>query len=121
VGASGYKYSALLINKNWITEVWGHLHTCKATVEVDGRWQPENNRQQDNVIMETLVSSGRFTNKEMKEINDCCIYLQSFFISDIMNLEGKKFEEWARRSQRQVGRQSTLEWPIQQRPIAWKA
>jgi hypothetical protein len=29
-------YSALIINTNWITEVWEHLHTCKATVEVDG-------------------------------------------------------------------------------------
>jgi hypothetical protein len=34
-------YSALLINTNWITEVWEHLHTCKVTVEVDGMWQPE--------------------------------------------------------------------------------
>jgi hypothetical protein len=29
-------YSALLIKKTWITEVWDHLNTCKATVEVDG-------------------------------------------------------------------------------------
>jgi hypothetical protein len=26
------KCVALLINTNWITEVWEHLHTCKATV-----------------------------------------------------------------------------------------
>jgi hypothetical protein len=44
--------------------------------------------------METSVSSGRFTNKELKEINYCRIYLQAFFISDIMNLEGNKIEEW---------------------------
>jgi hypothetical protein len=31
-------YSALLINTNWITEVWEHLNTCNATVEVDGLW-----------------------------------------------------------------------------------
>jgi hypothetical protein len=34
------KNDALLINKNWITEVWEHLHTCKATVGVDGMWKP---------------------------------------------------------------------------------
>jgi hypothetical protein len=48
-------------------EVWEHLHTCKAVVE--GMWQPEANRQQDTAIVETLVASGRFTNKELKEIN----------------------------------------------------
>jgi hypothetical protein len=52
---------------NWITEVWEHLHTCKATVEVDGMWQPDDNRQHDIVIMEALVASGKFTNKETKE------------------------------------------------------
>jgi hypothetical protein len=30
------RYSALLMNTNWITEVWEHLYTCKATVDVDG-------------------------------------------------------------------------------------
>jgi hypothetical protein len=33
-------YSALIINTNWITEVWERLHTCKAKVEIDGLWQP---------------------------------------------------------------------------------
>jgi hypothetical protein len=33
-------YSAPLINTNWITEVWEHLQTCKAKVEIDGLWQP---------------------------------------------------------------------------------
>jgi hypothetical protein len=84
----------LLINTNWITEVWEHLRTCKSTVEVDGLWQPEANREQDMVIMETLIASRRFMNKELKDINYCRIHLQAFFISDITNLEGKKIEEW---------------------------
>jgi hypothetical protein len=78
-------------------EVWKYLHMCKATVEVDDMWQPEANREQDTVIMETLIASGRFTNKELKEINYCLIYLQELFISDITNLEGNKIEEWAGR------------------------
>jgi hypothetical protein len=57
------KYSALLINTNWIMEVWEHLNTCKAAVEVDGLWQPEANREKVMVIMETLIASERFTNK----------------------------------------------------------
>jgi hypothetical protein len=72
--------------------VWDHLHTCKATVDVDGLWQPEVNREQDTVIIEMLIASGRFMNEDLKDINYCCIYLQAFFISDITNLEGKKIE-----------------------------
>jgi hypothetical protein len=71
--------------------------------------------------METLIASGRFKNKELKDINYCRICLQVFFISDITNLEGNKIEEWAGCGQKQVVHQSTWEWPIQQRPIAWKA
>jgi hypothetical protein len=89
-----------------------------ATVDVDGLWQLEANRQHDTVIMEARVASGRFTNKELKEVNYCRIYLQA---SDITNLEGNKLEEWAIHGQRQVGRQSTWNWPIQQRPTSWKA
>jgi hypothetical protein len=49
------------------------------------------------------------------------IYIQAFFISDIMNVEGNNIKEWAGRGQHQVGCQSKWEWPIQQRPNAWKA
>jgi hypothetical protein len=101
--------------------VWEHLQTCKSKVEIDGLWQPTENRVQDIVIMESLIASGRFTNKEVKEINYCRIYLQAFYLSDITNIKGKKIEAWAGRGTKQAGRQSTWEWPIQQRPIAWKA
>jgi hypothetical protein len=84
-------------------------------------WQPEANREQDTVIMETLIASGRLTNKELKDINYCHIYLQAFFISDITNLEGNRIEEWVGCGKKQVGYQSLWECPIQQRPIAWKA
>jgi hypothetical protein len=50
--------------------------------------------------MEALVASGRFRNKELKEINYCRIYLQEFFISDIMNLKENKIEEWSGCGQR---------------------
>jgi hypothetical protein len=59
-------YSALIINTKWITEVCELIHTCKAMAEVDGVWQPEANGKQDTVIMEILIASGRFTNKELK-------------------------------------------------------
>jgi hypothetical protein len=101
--------------------VWEHLQTCKAKVEIDGLWQPTENRVHDIAIMESLIASGRFTNKELKEINYCRIYLQVFFLSDITNIQGNKSTAWAGRGQKKSGRQSTWGWPVQQRPIACKA
>jgi hypothetical protein len=53
---------------------------CKATVYIDGVWQPEANREKYMVILETLLVSERFTNKELKDINYCRIYLQALYI-----------------------------------------
>jgi hypothetical protein len=96
----------LLIITNWIIKVYEHIHTCKATVEVDGFWQTEATREQDTVRIETLIASGRFTNKELEDINYCSIYLQAFFLSDITYVEGNKTKEWMGRGHKQAGRQS---------------
>jgi hypothetical protein len=114
-------YSALLINTNWIIEVLEHLQTCKAKLEIDGLWKRTENRERDIVIMESLIASGRFKNKDLKEINYLRIYLQVFYLSDITNIKGNNIASWAVRGQKQSRRQSTWEWSVQQRPIAWKA
>jgi hypothetical protein len=44
-----------------------------------------------------------------------------FYLSDITNIKGNKIAVWWGRGQKQSGHQSTWEWPVQQRPIAWKA
>jgi hypothetical protein len=90
-------------------------------LDIDGLGQPIENRERDIVIMESLIASGRFTNKDLKEINYCRIYLQVFYLSDITNIKGNKIAAWAGRGKTQSGRKSTWEWPVQQRPIAWKA
>jgi hypothetical protein len=42
-------------------------------------------------------------------------------MSDIANVKGAEVEEWARKGKRQSGRKSEWEWPVQQRPVSWKA
>jgi hypothetical protein len=92
-------YSALPINMNCIKEVWEHLHTFKAKVEIDGLWQPTENRIRDIVIMESLIASGRFTNKDLEDINYCRIYLQVFYLYDITNIKGNNIVAWSGRGQ----------------------
>jgi hypothetical protein len=78
----------------------GHLSTCKATVEINGLWEPKENRKSDLEIMERLIASGRFTGKELQQINYFRIYLQVFFMSDIVSVKGTEVEEWARKGKR---------------------
>jgi hypothetical protein len=85
-------YSALLINTTWITEVWENLHMCMAKIEIYGLWQPTENRVHAILIMESLISSGIYTNKELKEINYGHIYLQVFYLSNITKVKGNKIE-----------------------------
>jgi hypothetical protein len=96
----------------------GHLSTCKATVEINGLWEPKDNRKSDLAIMERFIASGRFSGKELQQINYCRIYLHVFFMYDIANVKGMDVEEWARKGKRQVGRKSEWEWPVQQRPVS---
>jgi hypothetical protein len=100
-------YSPPLINTTWSTEVWEHLQKCREKVDIGGLWKPTENRVQDIAITESLIASGRFTNKDLKEINYCRIYLQVFYLSDITNIKGNKIAAWAERGQKQSGRQST--------------
>jgi hypothetical protein len=101
-------YEGFLLNKSWIIEIWGHLSTCKATVEMNGLWEPKENRKSYLAIMERLIAYGRLAGKELQHINYCRIYLQVFLMSDIANVKGTEVEEWARKGKRQVGRKS--EW-----------
>jgi hypothetical protein len=57
--------------------------------------------------MESLIASGKFTNKELKEIDYCRIYLQVFYLSNITNVKGNNIEAWVGRGQKQAGHQST--------------
>jgi hypothetical protein len=44
-----------------------------------------------------------------------------FYTSDIADNSGKTLEPWVMKGQRQSDCKSIWEWPVQQRPTAWKA
>jgi hypothetical protein len=90
-------------------------------VEITGLWKPTHGRENDNAIMETITASGRFIPVEIQEIDRCRLYLQVFFTSDITENIGKNLEPWVLKGQRQSTHKITREWPVQQRPTAWKA
>jgi hypothetical protein len=115
------KFSKCIINKNWITEIWQHLHSCKTTVAVQQKWKPRSGRINDTTIMDCLTASNQFSIGELQDINRCRIYMRAFFISDIMNIQGTFTDPWALLGKRPATRTSSWAWPVQQRPAIWKA
>jgi hypothetical protein len=115
------RFSNCIINKNWITEIWQHLHSCKATVAVQQKWKRRLGRDNDTAIMDCLTASNQFTRGELQDINRCRIHIWVFFLSDITNIQGTLIETWAISGKRQTTRMSAWAWPVQQRPTEWKA
>jgi hypothetical protein len=66
--------------------------------------------------MEELTGSALVNKRDLTEINRCRVYLQVFFLSDIVNIQGDTIEEWAITGERSKARHSTWHWPVQQKP-----
>jgi hypothetical protein len=115
------RFSNCVVNKNWITEIWQHLHSCKATVAVQQKWKPCLGRINDIAIMDCLTASNQFSRGKLQDINRCRIYMRVFLLSDIKNIKETSIETWAISGKRQTAITSAWSWPGQQRPTIWKA
>jgi hypothetical protein len=76
--------------------------------------------------MEELTGSAFVNKRDLPDINRCRIYLQVFFLSDIVNIQGDTIKEWSITGERSNARHSTWHWPVQQKPPRtmwnkWKA
>jgi hypothetical protein len=54
------KFSKCIINKNWITEIWQHLHSYNSTVAVQQKWKPCSVTN-DTEIMDCMTASNQFS------------------------------------------------------------
>jgi hypothetical protein len=65
--------------------------------------------------MEQLTGSDLVNKRDLADINRCRIYLQVFFLSDIVNIQGDTIEEWAITGERTNARRSTWHLPVQKK------
>jgi hypothetical protein len=126
LGQDYNRYSQAILCPNWITEIWESLHTCKASVAINSDWIPQPARNGNITIMEELTGSALVNKRDLTDINRCRVYLQVFFLSDIVNIQGDTIEEWSITGERGNARRSTWHWPVQQKPPRnmwnkWKA
>jgi hypothetical protein len=86
------QYKPTILMNNWVTEIWAYIDLCNAELEISVMWKPLPQRKSDDAIMELATSSGIFTVLEMRELNQCILYLQVFFVSDLSDVAGVRVE-----------------------------
>jgi hypothetical protein len=122
LGQDYNQYSQAILCPNWITAIWESLHACNASVSINSDWIPQPARIGDITIMEELTGSALVNKRDLTDINRCRVYLQVFFLSDIVNIQGGTIEEWEINGERSEANHSMWHWPVQQKPpgTMWK-
>jgi hypothetical protein len=103
------QYTPTILTNNWVTEIWAYLELCNAELDISGLWKTLPQRTSDEAIMKLATSSGLFTAPEMRELNQCRLYLQVFFVSDVVDVGGVHVEAWATKGRRGDTRMSKRE------------
>jgi hypothetical protein len=65
------------------TRVLEYLHLIDGHFELERNYVPPIQREDDEYIMDILLASGKYSGKEICQLNYCRMYLQAVTISDI--------------------------------------
>ena len=89
-----YKYGD---QHSWWRYTWKVNHSMDLNMEVSNIWCPKSKFNADKNIMEVAVQDAQFQGKtkwKLKIINHCRMFLQIFFISEMMDKNGKVSMKW---------------------------
>jgi len=104
---------------SWIKHVWVSTQECGATLLTDFADYPPQ-RVGDMSLMQLFIKSG-LKQPMLQVVNNCCLYLCVFLLSDIMSGSGDQIlsQFWDQYSPAT----SSLEWPytLKPSPQAWHA
>jgi hypothetical protein len=105
------------IQKKWFTQLQCFLCEIDATISVQNCWVPSLQRENNCLIMEK-VQRIDITNIHKKIFNNWQLFFQVDSLSDIMNINGTKFQEKFIQKKMVLNYTSTsvLNWPCQQMP-----
>ena len=110
-----YSKYAGWIESSWLTSVWAFLDRTSFAVDIRRAWTPPPQRAGDVALMTFFIESG-YTKRDLVLLNQCRIYHQLFFLSDIATADGRRIEEIYKTSERNTARQSQWKWPRQGKP-----
>ena len=103
------------VGKNWIKTLHDRLAQNNMKMIVWGVWVPSKQRTNDKIIMDEIIP--HHTDREIKMIQQCRIYLKAVTLADITDESGQMITENAWNvSKGEVDKPHRLKWPYQQRP-----
>jgi hypothetical protein len=111
---------ACLIEPNWLTSIWAYANSTAITIDIKQQWLPHRVRERDIMILDHALTLN-FTTQQLRQLNDCRMYLQVLTLSDITTADGKYLLPNIIRGYRTDDRPSTLNWPNTCRPTSWAA
>ena len=110
-----YEKYGFLTPFSWLATLWDALYSYGISLK-PGTWNLKLPRTNDLALMDAVVDSNLFNRQEIEKINHCRLYLQVFFLSDIVSgngqyiipelVRGERFHQW----------NSKWQWPRQPRP-----
>jgi hypothetical protein len=103
------------IEWGWMTSLWEFLSHTPLTLQYTGQWLPTLPREKDLFIMDYFLSR-KVSQKELRQLNACRLYLQAIFLSDVIDGGGTRILPEAKVGEPIPHRTSTLDWPIQGKP-----
>ena len=73
---------------HWMASLRQYLTDVKGNLEISHTFIPQLQRQQDQLIMDLVLTSNRFKPNEIRKVNYCRLYLRVLSLADICNANG---------------------------------
>ena len=80
------------MESKWLKSLRDYLKYVNGSIEIDQTYIPTLERVHDFFIMDAILDSHRFSDKEIQQINYCRLYLQAITISDLTQANGTKLD-----------------------------
>jgi ribonuclease HI len=77
------------LESKWLKSLRGYLASTKAALHLDATGLPPLEREHDGYIMEWIVHSNLFEDKEVVRLNYCRLFLNAVTLSDLTTTDGK--------------------------------
>ena len=115
------KHYSFLDLQSRTTFLWHISNELKLTYQIENVYIPNPSRQDDTAIMDFLIQK-EVSPECLQIMNACRLYLQVYYISDIVTADGKQIAKWASHPERRQPQKSSLSWPYQVYPSEskWK-
>jgi hypothetical protein len=107
------------LTEQWLAGVQEFLVENNSSIHIPSLREQQVRRTNDQRIMDIVMKQQRWTPRQIRNINNCRLYLRVENISNMANNQGDRILQPILKGIR-CGSTSTMHWPIQARPSSGK-